>query len=593
MEPRQGIPFGAYTWIRRRRFLRIALLCLGTIVLFQIPIFLIQGRTRFAALMCWTLAVLALAWYFQVKGRLRLSAHTMFAAIFAICALAPILDGGQTESSMILPLLVIPIFVPMLASIRATIAWGLACVATLFAIYMSEHYLTIPFQVEPTSFQQFSGLAIMGTLLVLLALRSAIETDRLLGSVEQSRISAEEASEQKSIFLANMSHEIRTPMNGVLAMAGLLLKSDLDDRQHEEVRIIRDSARSLLSVIDDILDYTKVEAGRLEIEHAPFDPAAMASDVVELLSRQAEEHGLRLSVVHDAALPRQIVSDPVRVRQILLNLVSNAVKFTTEGSVTVHLSWSGAGDEAGGESLLEIRVEDTGIGISEDALDTIFDQFAQIDSSATRRFGGSGLGLAICRELSRLLGGTISVSSTPGQGSVFTVTIPAPSAGPAPVTAPSPHREHVRGLRILLAEDNIVNQKIAKRALERLGCEVVVASDGAETLEAADSGQFDLILMDVHMPRLDGYSAAGVIRASEGPNAETPIVAVTASVYDDPARREEVGVDHLLPKPFEIEELESVVQEWATRTGDDREPTGGESNPGGDGRRDVVDSHGD
>jgi CheY-like chemotaxis protein len=218
--------------------------------------------------------------------------------------------------------------------------------------------------------------------------------------------------------------------------------------------------------------------------------------------------------------------------------------------------------------VLKLRVEDTGIGIPEDDLDTIFDQFAQIDSSSTRRFGGSGLGLAICRQLTLLLGGTIRVRSTPGAGSTFTVVLPAPEASRTSAALPARTTGPVRGLRILLAEDNVVNQKIARRALERLGCEVVVATDGAETLEAADSGRFDLILMDIHMPRLDGYTAAGVIRASEGPNAETPIIAVTASVYDDPARREEVGVDHLLAKPFEIEELETVVRDWAAPAND-------------------------
>ena len=387
-------------------------------------------------------------------------------------------------------------------------------------------------------------------------------------SIEMARrarareIEARRAEELKATFLANMSHEIRTPMNGVLGMTELLLDTPTTPVQREYLETIRDSAGMLLGILNDILDFSKIEAERLEIEQIAFDPVRELQEVLALIRPKIAEKGLRLTIDTEG-LPRSISGDPVRYRQILLNLVGNACKFTNEGEIAV----TGRVTAEDMERLrLRFEVRDTGIGIATEAQAGLFQSFSQADGSMTRRYGGTGLGLAISKKLAMMMGGDLTFASVAGKGSTFTFEIEAGVAKNAPVAA-STERISAQG-RVLLAEDNAVNRRIAQMFLEKAGFSVDVVENGREAVEAATSGVYALALMDVQMPEMDGLSATEEIRKLELATGapRLPIVALTANAMNgDLERCLAAGMDDYLSKPVSQETMQRKAREWSRR----------------------------
>ena len=419
--------------------------------------------------------------------------------------------------------------------------------------------------------------------------------DELGQTVAELRISkeaAEAASLAKSQFLANMSHEIRTPMNGVLGMIGLLLEGGLVGEQLKFAGAAKSSGESLLSIINDILDFSKIEAGRMELELTPLDLHGMVAEVTEILAAGARGKGLELGVYVDKDVPQYLDGDPVRLRQILINLLGNAVKFTPEGEVVLRVSLS---EQDAQGAVICFEVADTGIGIKAEDRARIFESFSQADYSTTRTYGGTGLGLAIARQLAELMGGKLGVRSEVGKGSTFwftarlrrssvaaravaarTVAVKAelkvaPSGGSAgrpkseAQASPSAGQKGEFAAAILVAEDNPINQELVQHILAKLGCSVRIAENGVEAVAAARERLFDLIFMDCQMPIMDGFAASRAIRADEAAEglAPLPIIALTANALaGDRERCLAAGMDDYLSKPFDREQLSKVLWRW-------------------------------
>jgi signal transduction histidine kinase/CheY-like chemotaxis protein len=385
-----------------------------------------------------------------------------------------------------------------------------------------------------------------------------------LEDLMEARDAANAANIAKSQFLANMSHEIRTPLNGVLAMAEVMDRGDLLPVQRERLAVVRQSGEQLLAVLNDVLDLSKIEAGKLELVEQDFDLERVAQSVRDGFAPLAHEKGLDFSVEVAAEAQGAWLGDADRLRQILANLVSNAIKFTAKGSVTARFEAADAGG-------LRLAVADTGIGIPRDKIVTLFEKFTQADSSTTRRYGGTGLGLAICRELAQLMGGQISVMSEEDEGSSFIVELPFPrgSALGAAQTEVESREVEQRSVRVLAAEDNLVNQKVLKAIVEPMDVELSMVGDGRSAVEAWRDGEFDVILMDIQMPVMDGITAAKAIRAAEVSErrARTPILALTANALVHQVEEYlAAGMDGHVAKPIEIAKLYEAMSRVLTET---------------------------
>jgi len=418
-------------------------------------------------------------------------------------------------------------------------------------------------------FEGFLRVAALGREKIIISVVRDVSESRRLDEMRRDRDKAVADSKFKSEFVAMMSHEIRTPMNGIIAMTELLLRGKLDSGQRDCATVVSDSAQALLRIVNDILDLSKIEARKLEFETVPFDPRATLLSVISSLALDAKKGGIALVSEISPDLPSSILGDPTRIKQILWNLVGNAVKFTERGSVSIKACAEQVTD---GEVSLSFEVRDTGIGISPTAQAALFQPFAQADMSMSRRFGGTGLGLSVAHRLVTLMRGSIDVSSEQGVGTTVTVVLPFQTGNPQKsgstdelaLPADSATFAATASYRILVVEDNEINRRVVERQFSVLGYECMMAEHGRAALQLVRNQTFDMIFMDCNMPEMDGYEATRAIRELERDSGRhTPIIAFTANAMAQERQRcAEVGMDDYVSKPLMLAALRGVLESW-------------------------------
>jgi signal transduction histidine kinase/CheY-like chemotaxis protein len=524
-----------------------------------------QGLKRLS----WLVFVKGVFWYAVPAGFTVLNhsaAGLAFVAVQAVGLTALAVSTARNSQRVFLTMVSVPVVVLPLCVVAAlgmAQGAGALCETLIlaFALWLiASGTSQVVSDWNRSHAQRLQALAEMRAALT----RSEIAEARLSDALAR----AEAASRTKSEFLATMSHEIRTPLNSVLGMAQAMHRGELSDPQRGHLRMISTAGESLLTLLNDLLDLSKIDAGKIVLEDGVIDTEALAAGV-ETFTPLVQDKDVVLAVTVAPEAAGGWSGDPTRVRQVLHNLISNAVKFTDRGTISVVISYDGA--------ALVLEVEDTGMGISAGRLAQIFEPFVQADASTTRRYGGSGLGLTICRDLVTLMGGTIDLASAEGVGSKFTVRLPARAAArPAPAVEAEASNADVEGLRVLAAEDNPMNQIVLRTLLEAAGICPVMVSNGEEAVAAWTSGGWDVVLMDIQMPVMDGVVAAQAIRAAEreSGSARTPIIALTANAMDH-HRSEylDAGMDAVVAKPINLVVLLNTIQALLATDADEDPPS--------------------